>query len=117
MDNSAKKFLNILQWNASMECILPKKHFMQNLLQRHDIDICESWLYEGVSFSLQGYNIIRNERQDGYGGIMLAIHRDLEFEVVRLPSSNRTEIELLALNLRLHSNDQKLQITVAYDGT
>jgi exonuclease III len=112
MDNLTKGTLNVLQWNA--RSILPKIHFLQNLVHRHNLDIiaiCESWLTEEGRLALRGYDIIRKDRADGYGGVLLAVKQDLRYQVLQVHSSTR--IELLAISIDLCGN-QKLQITVAY---
>jgi exonuclease III len=117
MDNN-KNPLNVLQWNA--RSILPKKHFLQNFLQQHKINvaaICETWLAEGSSFSIQGYDILRHDRQDGFGGVLLAIDKNLQYDIVKFSSPVQTQMEYITVNVITKCNGQKLQITVAYDGS
>jgi exonuclease III len=72
--------INILQWNC--RSILRKKHFLQNLLHHHDIRIfalSETHLSSLDDFSVFNFNIVRRDREDGFGGVLLGIRKDISF--------------------------------------
>jgi ribonuclease HI len=73
--------VNILQWNC--RGILRKKCRLQNFLSLYDVQVfalSETHLSPGIEFSLAGYNVLRYDRPDGYGGVMLGVKNGLSYK-------------------------------------
>ena len=75
----------IMQWNA--RSIKNKKEELTKYLVDHNIQIAaitETWLAEPDLFHISGYNIIRNDREDGKGGICFLIQNKLPYDIVQI---------------------------------
>jgi len=63
--------------------MIPKKSFLRRLLATHDVRIFalgETHLSSTDDFTIPNYNIVRNDRADGYGGVMVGVRKDIPFE-------------------------------------
>lgn len=74
-------FINIIQWNVrSLPARLPS---LQHLLNDHKYTIAllsETWLLSSRFFSIQRFRTYRSERRDGYGDVVIVIHKSLKSE-------------------------------------
>lgn len=76
---------NILQWNCLS--IRARKLDLQLLLQQHCISLCalsETWLRNSIPFNISGYNFIRADRADGYGGVGILIRKNIVYDEIIL---------------------------------
>ena len=84
---------NILQWNA--RSIRSNKGDLERFLFINNIQIaliCETWLKRVSQFSVPGFNIVRKDRNDGYGGVAVLIKSNLVFqEISHIPIVNGLE--------------------------
>jgi ribonuclease HI len=81
MDNAKSLSINVLQWNC--RSVIPKKPFLRKLLADNDVRIfalSETHLSSTDVFTIPNYNIVRNDRDDGYGGVMVGVRKDIPFE-------------------------------------
>lgn len=102
---------NIIQWNA--RSLKANKLFLDTLLFSHKIHcaiISESWLKPSEQFNFNGYNIVRSDREDGYGGS--CIKRGINYSTINCEhlNSQRTQICAIKLNLK----DRSITIVSIY---
>lgn len=91
--------MNILQWNC--HSIIPKFDRLKALLTNHNIDIfClnETWLVESKFFRIPNFKIIRKDRATAYGGVLIGIHDNIEFNYLDL--SLHSHIEYVAVSIK-----------------
>ena len=109
--------LNIPFWNC--QGIRSKRKELELYLKDNSIDIIalnETFLNKKITFKMQGYDTIRNDRSTGTkGGVAFLVKHGL---VVNKEFSNAdfniiTENEALAINLEL-SNNQNLTLATIY---
>lgn len=70
--------IRIGQWNS--QSLAPKKLEFETLLDQEKISVCvlsETWLDYGTNLRINGYNIYRNDRDDGYGGVAVIIRHSI----------------------------------------
>lgn len=95
----------ILQWNCLS--INSNRTDLLHLIDTYNFNIIalsETWLLPGSSWNIRGFNILRDDRDDGYGGTALLIHNKLDF----------TPIHINTHNLPLQMSAAKIQgITIA----
>ena len=109
--------LNIMFWNC--QGIRSKRKELELYLKENSIDIIalnETFLNKKISFKIQGYDTIRNDRSTGTkGGVAFPVKhgpvvnkefRNSDFNII-------TENEALAINLEL-SNNQNLTLATIY---
>jgi ribonuclease HI len=91
--------INILQWNC--RSISRKKPYLQCLLSTHDVKVfalSETHLSSPDDFCVPNFDIIRHDRDDGYGGVMLGIRKDIPF--VETMKKSITNCELVGAMLK-----------------
>ena len=106
MLNNETEKLNLLQWNC--RSILPKIFEFEQLLYSEKIDVfclSETWLEEDTQFKINNYKILRNDREDGYGGVCIGIHKKYKFRKIELSTS--TSYEIVAV--QIHIDDSNLE--------
>lgn len=113
MDSSStsSKSLKILQWNA--HSVIPKLDRLKALLSKNNIDIfciCETWLVEEKFFRVPFYNILRKDRQQPYGGVMIGIRNGIEFKSISVPTSG--SVECVGVSVKV--NDKFVAILSTY---
>lgn len=77
--------LKLLIWNS--RSIKNKKDELLYMVNQQKVDIMiisESWLLESESFVLPNFNIIRNDREDGRGGICVCIKVSLNYKILEI---------------------------------
>lgn len=87
----------VLQWNC--KSITSKKHEMINLINSYNLfllAISETWLKPESNFRIQGFNILRHDRSDGYGGTALLIRNNHTFSSLSIPSFNSETLQAVA---------------------
>ena len=86
-NSNIRRNIRYLHWNC--RSIVPKKTELLLLIEElrpHIIALNETWLTASQQFLLPGYNIIRKDRDDGYGGVMLAIISTIEYVAINVTS-------------------------------
>lgn len=76
----------IVQWNS--RSIVNKKSDLYYILNKYNpfaVALCETWLKPGFSFRIPGYECLRTDRSDGYGGAAILIKNNLCFQYFPLP--------------------------------
>jgi len=107
------KSLNLLMLNA--QSVAPKKASLNNLLSEYNPDIIavtETWLKPDVlssEFLPSEYNVLRKDRPDGYGGVLLACRKTLNCKTLNI----NTVSEALACQL-LFNNNESLIVCAFY---
>ena len=109
--------LNIMFWNC--QGIRSKRKELELYLKENSIDIIalnETFLHKKITFKIQGYDTIQNDRSTGVkGGVAFLVKhglvinkefRNADFNII-------TENEALAINLELSCN-QKLTLATIY---
>lgn len=99
MDSELVRSVNIIQWNCQSIC--PKLSELELFLCQEKVHIAilsETWLNPNISLRISGYNTIRKDRNDGYGGVAILVHSSIKYLDSLICSSN-PGIELLHLKL------------------
>lgn len=76
--------LCICQWNC--RSAVSNKINLIHLLSSNNIDIavlCETWFKPGVYMNFPGYNVVREDRQDGKGGVAVLLKNKFAFSEIR----------------------------------
>lgn len=93
MDNSKEKLnIPILQWNC--RSLKPKRDVLRVALKEANIlvfALSETWLIDNSDFFIPNYNLVREERDEPYGGVMLGIRNRILFERIDLPKISPIE--------------------------
>lgn len=72
--------VSFLQWNA--RSIKTNKGYLEKFLYDNKIDIgliSETWLKKSNFINFTGYNVFRNDRDDGYGGVAILLKKLIKF--------------------------------------
>ena len=77
-------------------------------LRPHIIALNETWLTASQQFLLPSYNIIRKDRDDGYGGVMLAIISTIEYVAINVTSV----YECVCINIALYN--ERMSVACMY---
>ncbi|KAI5638400.1 endonuclease-reverse transcriptase domain-containing protein [Phthorimaea operculella] len=101
MDSSRKNVnrVNIAQWNA--QSVRPKIIAFDNFLIQNKIHIAvlnETWLEPDSIFKISNYNIYRCDRNDGYGGVALIVHKTIQSHIGPVVN-NYSGIEILHVKI------------------
>ncbi|KAK3102607.1 hypothetical protein FSP39_012613 [Pinctada imbricata] len=103
--------------NINFQSIKNKKEELANIIETSDPSIIigtETWLNPNIySHELfpPNYEIIRKDRSDGYGGVLLAIKNDLTTDSIHLPPEYDCELVLAKIAT---GNNQPLIVGAAY---
>ncbi|CAH1963612.1 unnamed protein product [Acanthoscelides obtectus] len=106
MDNSNTNILKILQWNA--KSAVSNKHSLVKCLCEYDVDIAlisETWFKPGSLISFKGYNVVRNDRFDGYAGVAILIKNGYMYNELVLQNNFSSDIQMCGIELII-SNDR-----------
>lgn len=77
--------MKIFHWNS--HSISSNRTDLLRLIDIHKfntIALSETWLLPGSHFHSRGFNIFRDDREDGYGGTALLIRNHLDFIPLRI---------------------------------
>lgn len=102
--------LNFIQWNV--RSIKSNRLFLKTLLFDHKIHcglISEDWLKPTENFVIKGYDTIRSDRIDGYGGTCLLIKHPIKYTKIDCTNLNNQKIQISAIILHLDNKN----ITIA----
>ena len=105
--------INIAQWNS--RSIKSNKGDLQQYMYEHNIHIAlisETWLKNDQWFNIAGYNIIRKDRHDGYGGVAILLKKSFHYENIAF-NQLTPEIEYIGINIYI-TNNTKLNTYVLY---
>lgn len=105
--------LKYLQWNG--RSVLANKGFLERFLYENKINIAflsETWFKPRSLITFQGYNLIRNDREDGKGGVAILIKKNIAFSINKI-SNNIPNVMVVAATLHL-SNKNNLNIYSVY---
>lgn len=93
--------ITVLQWNClSLKSRLDSFKF---LLHNSDCDIfahCETWLGPEDEISFHDFNIVRLDRDDHYGGVLLGIKKCYSFYRIPIPVLPGIEIVACQINVK-----------------
>ena len=95
----------------NFQSIVAKHPYLHCLLNERQPDIIFGWLSPSIHSSEifpASYNVFRHDRNDGYGGVLLAVHNALTCKAYPLP----TNCEAVARELTI--NDSKLILCAFY---
>lgn len=112
--NQNIKSFNICQWNC--RSAIANKNNLEHLLAQNDIHIAllsETWFKPNKYISFSGYNVIRQDRDDGRGGVAILIKSNLKFTEIlgpqlnnimytgiRINNINNTEISIISIYIK-----------------
>jgi hypothetical protein len=105
---------NMRVLNINFQSVKSKVHKLSLLLESAKPDIiigCETWLKPEIhNFEIMSpnYTIYRNDRKDGYGGVLIGVRSD----IIRSEYVNSKNVELVALKVQL--SKQKPLIVGSY---
>lgn len=88
---------NLIQWNA--RSVRSKHTELVYLINKYNpsiLAISETWLGPGSHYRVPGFNLIRADRRDGYGGAALLIKRNYLFNCLTLPVYNNEHLDIVA---------------------
>lgn len=91
--------LHIVQWNA--RSLMPKRNEFELLIAQekaHIALVTETWLEPDTHFNVSGYNTLRRDRPDGYGGLAILIHKSIKVQQCSTYINN-PGIEIMSVNL------------------
>lgn len=111
MTNKSK--LKIIQWNA--RSAVANKNSLINFLITEDIDIAlisETWFKRDVVYIYRGYNVIREDRDDGYSGVAILIKTGIPFE--RITIKKNYIQDLLACGIKINYKQSYLSLLSVY---
>lgn len=95
---------NIVQWN--IRSLKTNKLFLLNILTSHKIHcaaLSETWLSPTENIYINGYNIIRSDRADGYGGSGLLIKKGTNYTVINCNSFSSNKLQICGVKLNLNN--------------
>lgn len=93
--------IEALQWNS--RSILKNLDAFKFLVHKSHCDVfalCETWLSSDKDFSFHDFNIIRQDRGDSYGGVLLGINKLHSFYRIDLPSMTGPEVVACQVTIR-----------------
>lgn len=105
--NKHNNLLTVLQWNANS--LKPKIKTLELLLwqeKAHIALISETWLQEEDSIKISDYNIIRQDRDDGYGGICILYHKSIKMVQEKKTFAN-ANIEIILVKVGTERSGDK----------
>lgn len=71
--------LKICQWNC--RSAIANKTNLEHLLEDNKVDVAllsETWFKPGRYVAFSGYNVERNDRHDGHGGVAILIKTSIK---------------------------------------
>lgn len=93
--------MKILQWNARS---LPSKwNEFKKYIEENSIDIVviqETWFKKHITYKFKNFNIFRQDREDGCGGVAILSHESFDCEQIG-PTFNNGAIESVAIKVNL----------------
>lgn len=96
---STKQRLKIIQWNA--RSAFSNHNLLKSLIKDSNLDIgiiSETWYKPNYNIFFKGYNIIRNDRPGGKGGVAILIKKGLSFKTLNIRLDN-TRLEVCGVNI------------------
>ena len=103
--------INICQWNC--RSAISNKENLEILLQQYNINIAllsETWFKLGRYISFSGFITVRNDRQDGKGGVAILLGNGLQYS--EIPRLNVNNIMYVAVKIRLSNSNALFLISV-----
>jgi ribonuclease HI len=101
----------VLQWNA--QSVMAKKDRLEELLFEERIMVfclCETWLNPQSNFKVRDYSIIRKDRSDGYGGVLIGIHKSINYST--LGQLETTTLEAVGVELLIGDTFKVIVISI-----
>ncbi|XP_050498825.1 probable RNA-directed DNA polymerase from transposon BS isoform X1 [Diabrotica virgifera virgifera] len=98
--------LKISQWNS--RSAISNKGSLMHYLNNKSIDILlisETWFKKDISYHFKNYNLVRKDRNDGFGGVAILIHNSITFSELNLNSNFNTEIEVCGVTIKYKTKD------------
>lgn len=99
-----------MQWN--IRSLVSNKHALLSLIWEHNpqiIALNETWMKNNKNVYIKGYNIIRNDRDDGYGGVAILVQKHISYEVIQTQLPERGDnFQFLGISIG------KINILTAY---
>ncbi|KAF9797143.1 hypothetical protein SFRURICE_019628, partial [Spodoptera frugiperda] len=89
----------LFDWNA--RSLMPKRNEFELLIAQekaHIALVTETWLEPDTHFNVSGYNTLRRDRPDGYGGLAILIHKSIKVQQCSTYINN-PGIEIMSVNL------------------
>lgn len=100
MPSATPQQLSLLQWNA--HSILPKIANFRSLINLNQVQIfaiSETWLTEEKDFYVPQFNILRSDRDQPYGGVLLGLKHGIEFKRVEIEQPSPIAIVAATINV------------------
>lgn len=87
----------LIQWNPRS---VRSKHteliYLINKYKPSILAISETWLEPGSLYRVPGFNVLRSDRKDGFGGAALLIKCNYFFKTVNLPVHSNEHLDIVA---------------------
>lgn len=77
----------VIQWNC--RSVISKKSEIIYLINKYSpfiLALSETWLGQNKIFNIQGYNCLREDRLDDYGGVALLIKSNISYSALTFPN-------------------------------
>ena len=103
--------INIGQWNC--RSAISNKVNLENFLFEEKIHLAmlsETWFKPERYIAFSGYNIVRNDRLDGKGGVAILLKQNIKY--TEISGSNLDNIFYVGLKIRLKNNIELTLISV-----
>lgn len=94
---------SVLQWNVCS--IKTRKIYLETLLFSNKIQIAllsETWLKTQEPFNIKGYDIIRCDRQDGYGGSCILIKNGIKYSNIDCSRYFNQKLQIYAAKILVY---------------
>lgn len=73
------------------------------MLAEFEVDvfcICETWLTDVHFLNIPGYHILRKDRSEPYGGVLIGVRRGIEFHSLPVPNAGSIEVVACSIKMR-----------------
>lgn len=90
-------------WNC--RSLLPKKHELIYWAKTNKVKILlltETWLHKDFQCRINGFNVVRHDRNDGNGGALIAIEETISFQSLNIIFQNPT-IQIVAVKIDIYT--------------
>lgn len=96
--------IRIVQWNA--RSAVSNKNSLLHFLMSNNVDIAlisETWFKPDTQICFSGYNIVRKDRADGYGGCAILIRKKFYIEEIKPNFNLHDKISLCGVEITMQN--------------
>nr|CAI5825473.1 unnamed protein product [Callosobruchus analis] len=107
------KRLKIIQWNA--RSLRSNRHSIRQLLFEQELDIalvCETWFRPTQVYKYKNFNVVRKDRDDGFGGVAIFLSKKIQYETISFTGNFNHRIEVCGVNITV--DNKKIAVLSLY---